>query len=114
MQNNTRHRFQDQVVVIFGATGGLGATFARAFAAEGARLVLVGRDEAALTARAAELDGNAHPFRADITAPDQLTDLSAFARTTFGRVDVVVNATGVDVRKPLADHARTRFSARSG
>lgn len=102
MQNQRNQRFQNQVVVIVGATGGLGAMFARAFAAEGARLVLVGRDAAGLTARAAEL--NAHPFRADITAPEQLAAMRTFVHATFGRVDVVINATGVDVRKPLAAH----------
>jgi NADP-dependent 3-hydroxy acid dehydrogenase YdfG len=50
-------RFEDKVVVITGGSSGIGAAAARAFAREGARLVLVGRGSDALAAIAAELPG---------------------------------------------------------
>lgn len=97
-------RFSDQIVLVAGANGGLGSAFARAFAAEGAQVILAGRNLDALQAIAAELNGRAQIRSLDIADAESHAALRQFALEQFGRVDVVVNATGADVRKPLADH----------
>ncbi|MBM3127000.1 MAG: SDR family NAD(P)-dependent oxidoreductase [Chloroflexi bacterium] len=102
-------RFQDKVVVIAGSTGGLGSAFAHAFAIEGAKLVLAGRDTEALNALAAELGVNARTVSMDLTDPASLSTLRDFVGEAFGRVDIVVNATGVDVRKPFDNHSLSDF-----
>lgn len=80
-------RFQDQVVVVTGATDGIGRATARAFAAEGARVVGTGRDQGRLYALQPEVD---LALTLDVTDAAQV----AFARDAvvdrYGRVDVVV------------------------
>lgn len=97
-------RFTDKVVLIAGANGGLGSAFARAFAAEGARVILAGRSLESLQALAVELGGQAGVQPLDLTDAESHAALRQFALEQFGRVDVVVNAVGADVRKPLEGH----------
>jgi len=97
-------RFQDKVVIIVGATGGLGQAYARTFQREGAKLLLAARNEARLAKAAAELGDEAVTVVADITQADTLTALQETAISQFRRVDVVVNATGMDVRKSFTAH----------
>ncbi len=101
---NEDKRFLDQVVIILGATGGLGTAFAHAFAAEGARLLLAARSQEKLDTLAEELSTPIQTYSIDITNADSLDALATFAMTKFEQVDVVVNATGVDVRKPFGEH----------
>ena len=98
-------RFQDQGVIIIGATGGLGTAIAHAFADEGARLLLVGRDTERLEHLANEFAAppTFHPM--DLADPSSIEALGDFVRTAFGQVDVVVNAAGVDVRKSFDQHS---------
>jgi NADP-dependent 3-hydroxy acid dehydrogenase YdfG len=97
-------RFTDKIVLVAGANGGLGSAFARAFAAEGAQVILAGRNLAALEAVAASLQGGAQTCVLDFTDAGSHAGLRQFALEQFGRVDVVVNAVGADVRKPLEEH----------
>jgi len=96
--------FEDKVVVILGAAGGLGTAYAKAFAKKGARLVLAGRNPGKLDTSIYKNDSQVSICAADLTDPDSLTELCNFAVKTYKKVDVVVNATGFDVRKPFIDH----------
>jgi len=87
----------DRVVVITGAAKGMGAAITSAFAAEDARLVLSGRDMAAieLVAEAARARGReVLTVACDITDPAQTEALAAAACDRFGRIDVLVNVAG--------------------
>ena len=82
-------------VVVTGASGGIGAACARAFAAEGARvLVHFHRGEERARALAAEL-GGAPVGQADLTREADADRLFADARDTLGRVDVCAAVAGV-------------------
>lgn len=100
-------RFTEKTIVVIGATGGLGTAIARAFAAEGAALALAGRSRLP----DADVVGAAIVSRhqADLTDPESLAALRADVLAAHGRVDVVVNATGYDARKPLEDHTTDDF-----
>ncbi|CAG0932362.1 putative oxidoreductase [Thermoflexales bacterium] len=100
-------QFRDKNVMIVGATGGLGSAFARAFAAEGGRLLLVGRDKVALQRIAAEFGDGAVAYPLDLASLDGLADFRATLATVSGRLHVVVNAAGVDVRRSLDAHSVT-------
>ncbi len=94
-------RFTERTVVVIGATGGLGTAIARAFAAEGAALALAGRSRLSDVELAGDVVVSRH--QADLADPASLAELRDAVLARHGRVDVVVNAAGYDVRKPLAD-----------
>lgn len=98
---------QDRVVVVAGATGGLGGVVSAAFAAQGARLALLGRDEERLKAVAAELglgDDRALPYVIDVSNPEQAEACAAAVQAKWGRADVYLHLVGGWAGgKPLAD-----------
>ncbi len=89
----------DSSVVVLGATGGLGSQIAALAAERGARLTLVSRDAdrlAALTIPGATVT-------ADLRLPESAATVLDAAMAAHGKVDVVVNATGVVAFGPVAD-----------
>lgn len=96
---------ENKVVAITGASSGIGEATARLLARRGARVVLGARRtdrlEALVTAIRAE--GGKAEYRAlDVTSRDDTAAFVEFARSTFGRVDVVLNNAGVMPLSPLA------------
>jgi short-subunit dehydrogenase len=90
------------VVVITGASSGIGEATARAAAARGAHVVLGARREDRLRALAAELPG-AVAVRTDVTVRADLDALVQAALDAHGRVDVLVNNAGQGLHVPLAE-----------
>ena len=88
----------DSVHVVLGASGAIGSALARRLAGRGARLVLGGRDAAALDALADETGGLACP--GDATAPEAAERAVALARDRFGRLDGAANCVGSVLLKP--------------
>ncbi|TIW05282.1 MAG: SDR family NAD(P)-dependent oxidoreductase, partial [Mesorhizobium sp.] len=88
-------RFNGATVLITGATGGLGSGAAKAFAAEGARLVLSDLDEAALADFAATLDAETATLAGNIADEELSEDLVKLAVEKFGRLDIAVNNAGI-------------------
>src|SRR3546814_20641316 len=76
-----------------------GQVVARLFAAEGALVVVAGRDEAALAELAEEIGGLA--VRCDITDEGDLAALADAAVARFGHLDIALNATGWGLLKPF-------------
>jgi NADP-dependent 3-hydroxy acid dehydrogenase YdfG len=95
----------DKVVLITGASSGIGEGTARVLAAAGARLVLGARRTDRLQALAEDLtaQGAQVRFRAlDVTSLADMEAFVAFAEREFGRIDVLVNNAGVMPLSPLA------------
>lgn len=93
-----RFRLDHKVVVVTGASSGLGLGFARATAAVGATLVLAARREDRLAAVADELRRSGTTVlthRTDVSRPEECDDLAAAAVAEFGRIDVLVNNAGL-------------------
>ena len=84
--------FAGKVVVVTGASSGIGRASALGFAREGASVVLVSRDQAALAAVAAEAAGPTVVVAADVTADDTPARVVGEAVARFGGLDVLVNA----------------------
>jgi NADP-dependent 3-hydroxy acid dehydrogenase YdfG len=94
MNNNIK----DKVIVITGASSGLGLAAARRLAQQGACLVLGARRIERLQQLADELNGEGHraiAVEADVTRLDDVKRLVDSAVQTFGRVDVMVNNAGL-------------------
>jgi NAD(P)-dependent dehydrogenase (short-subunit alcohol dehydrogenase family) len=85
-----------KVAVVTGASGNLGRAVAQAFAAQGARLALVDRGEAGLTAAQVELPAGAESavFAADLLQPDAVAELARRVVAHFGGVDILANIAG--------------------
>jgi NAD(P)-dependent dehydrogenase (short-subunit alcohol dehydrogenase family) len=99
-------RFNDKVAVITGAGSGIGKETARSLVAEGAKVVINGRDKAKLEAAAREIDasGNSVAILAgDISLPTTSQSLVDLALERFGRLDILVNNAGVFNPKPFLD-----------
>ena len=96
-----------RVALVAGASRGIGAATAEAFADAGAAVVLGARDLTALEAVARRIEsrgGRAQPVRADVTDADSVRELAEAAITAFGRLDAAFNnATGGPLPAPLAD-----------
>lgn len=88
--------FTAKVVVITGAGGGIGAALARAFAAEGARIVVSDRDATACEAVARAVGGVSIPADAGVEA--EVTALVRRAGAEVGPIDILVSNAGVLVR----------------
>jgi short-subunit dehydrogenase len=86
-----------QVVLITGASRGIGAACAAAFRTHGARLCLTGRDQAAL-ARESAPDDLVIP--GDITSGDFRAHLVAAALQRYGRIDILINNAGAGLYWP--------------
>src|SRR5437588_4299789 len=86
-----------RVIMITGATSGIGRAAARRFAQASTKIICIGRHRSALADVENEINavgGNAATLEVDVTADDQITPAFDEAIATAGRLDVLVNAAG--------------------
>ena len=93
----------DKVVVVTGASGGIGAELARQLAAKGAKVVLAARRKDTLDAVAQEIGAQALAVVTDVTKKSDVERLAKAAIERFGRVDVWVNNAGRGISRSVAD-----------
>lgn len=90
-----------KVAIVTGASAGVGLATARLLSAQGVRLVLAARSHGPLQAVATSL--NAVAVAADVTRAADLHAIVAAAQKHYGRLDIVVNNAGANIRGNLAD-----------
>src|SRR3712207_2701959 len=96
---------RNAVVIVTGASSGIGQATARVLAEAGAHLVLVARSADQLHAFARELAvQNSEPLvvPADITQPDAATTIVEATRARWDRIDVVINNAGIGIQANVA------------
>jgi NAD(P)-dependent dehydrogenase (short-subunit alcohol dehydrogenase family) len=101
-------RLDDRVVIVTGASSGLGARFARVLDAAGARVVVAARRVDRLEALARDLR-DATAIECDLGRTDQAEALVGKTLERFGRIDVVVNNAGTYETVPAVDEPVDRF-----
>lgn len=95
---------KDRVYIVTGATRGLGNATARALAADGAKVIITGRDEKSVEEAAAELGGDILGLAADNADPSAAQRLVDTARERFGRLDGILVSVGGPAPGFLADN----------
>lgn len=91
-----------KVIIIMGASSGIGEATARLLAAQGARLVIAARRRERIEALAAELGPNVLAQLADVRDWEQVAAVVQQAMSAFGRVDVIFNNAGIMPQGNLA------------
>jgi NAD(P)-dependent dehydrogenase (short-subunit alcohol dehydrogenase family) len=95
-----------RVAFITGASGGLGAQFARVLAGAGAGVVLASRRLEKLKELRAQIEGDggdAHVVELDVTDRDSIKSAVAHAETEMGSIDILVNNSGVSTTQRIQD-----------
>lgn len=95
-----------KAAVITGASKGLGKAMALALGSAGAKLALVSRSKEQLQAVAAEarkLGAEAEVFPADVTSESQVKQLERDVAAKFGKVQILINNAGINIRKPSVE-----------
>lgn len=97
--------FKDKVVVVTGASSGIGLAVCREFAKNKARLVLAARSEEKMAEIAGELASQAEVIyvRTDVSVEDDCRKLMEAAVSHFGRIDILVNNAGISMRALFKD-----------
>lgn len=106
-------RFAGQIALVTGGGHGIGRGIARAFAREGATVVVAGRDGEALAETVKLIEdsgGSAAGVTADVTQPDDVARLAAATVADWGGLDIAVNNAGVFAASPAAELDETAWT----
>jgi len=99
-------RFEGKTVIVTGGNRGIGRAIVERFAAEGADVMVVGRNEETThetLARVHAAGGKAWGHTADVTRSDDLRGIASKAAARWPRLDVLVNNAGIGVETPFLD-----------
>lgn len=91
-------KLKDRVAIVFGGTSGLGEATAKAYAAEGAKVVVTGRDETdgkRITDEIKDNDQQAIFVEANVTDGAEIQAVIDKALETFGQIDILYNGAGI-------------------
>ena len=89
----------DKKIVVIGGTTGIGLSAAKAFIAEGAKVIIVGRNKESVAQAGNELGKNAHAVSADATLPDTAIKVIELCLQKFGGFDGLYHIAGGSGRK---------------
>ncbi len=106
IQDQMKQVFRDKVVIVTGASSGIGKALVEAFASQNARIVMAARDFYAMKTIASSLpvsENNVLVIQTDVTKESDCQRLIATTVERFGRIDVMINNAGISMRALFAD-----------
>ena len=108
-----RDRFSvaGKVIVVTGASSGIGRAIASALAAERGMVVAIARREAQLAAWSAAAEGETAYLAADLSDPEAAAEIAAKAAGPFGPPDILINAAGLNPRMPAEEQTHEAWNA---
>ncbi|QEH37130.1 2-dehydro-3-deoxy-D-gluconate 5-dehydrogenase [Aquisphaera giovannonii] len=89
-----------KVAIVTGGNGGIGLGIAKGLTEAGASVAIVGRNAEKSRAAASSLGRTALPVSADVGRPDQVDRVVEEVSGRFGRIDILFNNAGINVRRP--------------
>lgn len=95
-----------KVAAVLGAGGGLGQALAVALSSAGAEIAAIGRSMVSVEQTCQEVQregGNCWSYQADLSQTEQIENAMSWAHGRKGRLDVLINAAGVQLRKPALE-----------
>jgi 2-deoxy-D-gluconate 3-dehydrogenase len=101
--NTASFNLAGKVAIVTGGNGGIGLGMARGLAEAGAAVAIVGRNEDKSNVAVADLrQGGAKAISvvADVTDPAAVADMARRVSREFGRIDILINNAGINIRKP--------------
>lgn len=102
-----------KTAIITGGSKGLGLAMAAGLASAGANILIVNRNQEEGKAAAAELAAtyqtDADGFSADVTDPEATDAMAKFAYERFGRIDILINNAGINIRGAIDDLSGDEF-----
>jgi NAD(P)-dependent dehydrogenase (short-subunit alcohol dehydrogenase family) len=102
-----------RTAIVAGGSKGLGEAMAEGLASAGANLVIASRnaDEARAVAQriAADYGRQAIGLKADVTRPQEVEAMVAQTMQTFGRIDILINSAGINIRGPIDELSYEQF-----
>jgi NAD(P)-dependent dehydrogenase (short-subunit alcohol dehydrogenase family) len=104
-----KSRFMDQVVLVTGGNSGIGLATAKAFANEGAKVVITGRNPESLEVARKEIGHGALAFKTDVSKTAELDTLFGEIKKNFGHLDVVFVNAGVPSTGAIKDVTEKDF-----
>lgn len=99
-------RVENKIILITGASSGIGQATAFKLAENGAQMILVARDEEKLANTRMEVEergGIAHTYQCDLSKIDQVDTLVENVLAEHGRVDILINNAGRSIRRSVAN-----------
>lgn len=102
-------KLQGKIAVVTGGNSGIGLATAQTFVAEGATVVIVGRDQGSLDQAAKALGEKATAMRADVANLSDLDRLFASVKRDFGNIDIIIVNAGIGLVRPLVEVDETHF-----
>jgi NAD(P)-dependent dehydrogenase (short-subunit alcohol dehydrogenase family) len=94
-------RFSGKNVVVIGGNSGIGLSAARAFAQEGARVVITGRSPQTLESAAQQIGHDCLAIRSDIGVVEQISELFKALSAQLGHIDVLFVNAGIGAFQPI-------------
>ena len=107
----SQQRFSDKIVLVTGGNSGIGLATAQRLVAEGARVIVTGRDPKTLARATQELGPSATGIVGDVTKLADLDALYAQVKERFGHLDGLFANAGVAIFRPVLETSEADFDA---